>query len=542
MSFRSKVFWMLATMLALTVPAENAAGQQRAALRDFDYTVSANPELSFSNPAALSTLHPDRLARASLLFDKENGGLRDIDTSPDSWRGEAFTESYMKYSDRVSLYGKMSYSYDRGRKMGANIMMEPSCNPINFLEAADTTVGVRYKEMITLDGGLSYRIGDRLAAGLKVSYSSADRTKLKDPRVLNKWMDLGATAGIYSISAGNTSFGVDLSWRRTIESLEAKSYGTIERNYYVFVDYGSFYGKRELFDGDENYISASGSSTTGSARPMVNNFYGVDFQLVTGSGVRLFQELGYKFRDGHYGQRGSTTVTFCEFYAHQGSYSVLLTAPSHEGGEHRIGFDAGFSWTANNENVFRKTTEPGKNTVVEYFGSNRVLTAMKANAALSYVRRTGSVTLPAWEYGLFARGTMNNLTTTIYPFERSRDIICAGADCFVVRNLPCPSGLLSLRAAATFSMGFGGVPIDRTIVSSTAQSPRSADDYMHRQTEFETAPRAGFGLGVSHTWPLDGRRTLKAGVSDRFDALLSSPTYLDGRFRNIAAISIELGL
>ena len=103
MSFRSKVFWMIATMLALTVPAENAAGQQRAALRDFDYTVSANPELSFSNPAALSTLHTDRLARASLLFDKENGGLRDIDTSHDSWRGEAFTESYMKYSDRVSL-------------------------------------------------------------------------------------------------------------------------------------------------------------------------------------------------------------------------------------------------------------------------------------------------------------------------------------------------------------------------------------------------------------------------------------------------------
>lgn len=542
MSFRSKVFWIIATMLALTVPAENAAGQQRAALRDFDYTVSANPELSFSNPAALSSLHTDRLARASLLFDKENGGLRDIDTSPDSWRGEAFTESYMKYSDRVSLYGKMSYSYDRGRKMGANILMEPSFNPINFLEAADTTIGTRYKETITLDGGLSYRLNDRLVAGLKASYSTADRTKLKDPRALSKWMDLGATAGIYSVSAGNTRFGVDLSWRRTIESLEAKSFGTIERNYYVFVDYGSFYGKRELFDGDENYISASGSSTAGSARPMVNNFYGIDFQLVTGSRVRLFQELGYKFRDGHYGQRGSTTVTFCEFNAHQGCYSALLTAPSRDGGEHRIGFDAGFSWTANNENVFRKTTEPGKNTVVEYFGSNQVLSAIKADAALSYVRRTGSVTLPVWEYGLSARGAMNMLTTTVYPFERKRDVIRTAAELFIVRNLEHSSGLLSLRAAASFAMGFGGVPVDRTIVSSTAQPPRSAADYMHRQTEFETAPRVGFSLGVSHTWPLGGRRTLKAGVSDRFTSLLQTPQYLDGRFRNIAAISIELGL
>lgn len=516
--------------------AASAAGQEVVLSSDVSHAVAANPCLSFSNPAGIGTLNVGKVAEAVLSFDKDNGGLTDIDSSKDSWQGEARTESYMKYNDRTSLYGKMSWSYFRGQQMSGSALMHPQYYPVNFLESVDTCVGIKYQEAIDLEGGLSHLFNDRLTGGLKVKYEVADRTKLKDPRFCAKWMDLEFTSGVLFKRNARTTLGVDLSFVRSVESLSAKSFGTKDRQYYIFVDYGSFYGNREIFEGDEYYVSVS------NTRPMAVNDYGIDFQIVRKGAFEWTHDFGYSLRDGHFGQRGSTTVTFCEFMSHVAHYNGSVISRSADNFS-KISLDAEFSYSSNNENSYSKSTEPGHSTVVNYHGSNNVFSGLQGAAKLSYDRFVGvSGFRPEWEYGASATGLYRGRTTTLYPYVREQMLVQAGASLYCLRNVARTGGVLSLRADAGFAMGFDDEIHDRALASTTAKTPRSADVWLNRQSEFETAPRVSAGVGVSRTWQLASGRWVQVGVKDAFTALLSAPQYLQGSFRNAATVTVSLGL
>lgn len=515
--------------------AATAAGQEAVLSSDIGHAVVSNPCLSFSNPAGTGTLNVDKVAEAVLSFDKDNGGLTDINSSKDSWQGGARTESYMKYDDRTSIYGKMSYSYFRGQQMSGSALMNPQLYPIDFLEAVDTCRGTKYQEAINLAGGVSRTFGSRLTGGLKVEYEAADRTKLKDPRFCAKWMDLDMTAGVLFRRSATTTLGVDLSYARSVESLSAKSFGTKDRTYFIFVDYGSFYGNNEIFDGDENYVSVSVS------RPMAVNEYGIDFQVVRKGSLEWTHDFGYSLRDGHFGQRGSTTVTFCEFMSHTAHYNGSVISRDAVNFS-RISLDADFSYSSNDENSYSKSTDPGHSTVVNYHGSNNVFSGLQGSAKLSYDRFAGiSGFRPEWEYGASADGLYRYRKTSLYPYVREQSLVQAGASLYCLRNVARTSGVLSFRADACFVMGFGDDVKDISLAASN-KTPRSADVWLNLQSEYETAPRAGFGLGVSRTWPLASGRWIQVGAKDSFSALLGAPQFLQGRFRNAVTAAVKLGL
>ena len=126
----------------------------------------------------------------------------------------------------VAFYGKLSYSYNSGKDMGGSILMDPSYNPINFYESVDTTGGVKNKEVYHLIGGLSYALKDsRWAIGAKIDYQTGDQAKLKDPRYLNVWMDLGTSVGTRFAASEGFSVGLNLEYRRTLETTSSKVYG-----------------------------------------------------------------------------------------------------------------------------------------------------------------------------------------------------------------------------------------------------------------------------------------------------------------------------
>ena len=258
------------TAALILAAATSAAGQDKG---DYYQYVATNPYLELSNASFLNTFQ-GRIGNIQTDFQKLDGEFISLSESPDSWQAGASTESYYRVGDKLTFYGKMHWQYFEGKDMGAQILMDPEYNPVNFLENSLETKGVKKRETYNLTGGLSYRLGKRLAAGLKLNYTSADQTKIKDPRFSNIWMDIDANAGLSFRFAKKSMVGFSFLYRNTLEQVRGGKYGTTDKQYYIQTDKGGFYGTITELSGDYNHISDQ------SARPMENNFYGMAAQLV----------------------------------------------------------------------------------------------------------------------------------------------------------------------------------------------------------------------------------------------------------------------
>ena len=244
----SRILSFIGLFILSAFPAWSQTGEWKD---EYSRFTDLTPWVRSSNPAGIATLPVDKTSTVRASLEKKNGGLMDLHESRDCFRPSLDAASYMRISDRITFYGRMNYSYFKGKDMGGQILMDPYYNPINFLESVDTTTGTKTLEEYTLEGAMAYSLNDRLTLAGKVSYQSADYAKRKDPRSYNQWMDLDASVGArYSLADGKTAFGVSLNYVKTVETVAEKLFGTIDRQYYCFVDYGGSFGKVEVIDGD----------------------------------------------------------------------------------------------------------------------------------------------------------------------------------------------------------------------------------------------------------------------------------------------------
>lgn len=519
-------------MLLLGLGA-TASGQEGRSMRDFEFIRSSSPWLSSRNAAGLGTMPTDRATVAEGVFTKENGALIGNAGSDNSYKAGAQTESYLRISDRIVFYGNLSYSFDKGQNMGGSLLMDPDYNPVNFYESVDTTRGVKNKEMYRLTGGLAYTFKDsRWALGAKVDYVSGDQAKLKDPRFLNVWMDLNASLGTRFAASDAFSVGLSLEYRRTLESLMGKIYGVSGKQYFTLIDYGGFFGTRELFDGDYAMVSP------GDTRPTFNGYYGASLQVEAGRRTKVFNELTYLRRSGYFGNKASTKVTYTEHAGNILEYKGVLLAGSGRN-LHRVGLDARFENILNNENVYRYNTEVGEQTVVEYISQNEVLDRTDISAALSY---TGYLNVenfrPRWEYGVNAAFSSRQSLATIYPYYRSSGHSSISATIYGKRNFLSGKNLFTVGLGLDFMTGFGVPKEDGFLANSSSEAPKSFDNYLYRDFEYKTASRAGGSANVRYTRLISDNIGVYAQISERYTSLLQAAEYLSNGHRNTLAITI----
>ena len=108
MRLLSKTSAAIAVFLGLTTSLQ---AQESSSARDFGYIRECTPWLSSRNAAGLSAMTLKRASIAELGFTTENGGIIDNAGSEDCFKAGAMTESYLKISESVAFYGKLSYSY-----------------------------------------------------------------------------------------------------------------------------------------------------------------------------------------------------------------------------------------------------------------------------------------------------------------------------------------------------------------------------------------------------------------------------------------------
>ena len=521
----------LRTLLAATcflAAAAAAYGQEAEPCRDFRFRVDTDPVLFAGNPAAIASFK-GHISMAGIEFRKENGALMPLEGSPDSYRAAAVTESFISISDRISFHGKLEWSYFAGQKMGAQILIDPSFNPVNFLESTDANPGRKNKETYSLLGAMSYRFSDKWAAGMSIDYVSADQTKVKDPRFSNIWMDMYLKAGVSFCPSEKLMLGLSLLYRSTLEQVRGGIYGTTDKQYFILADKGGFYGTMSELSGDYNYIPVT------TQRPMKNDFYGLGLQAVSGP---VSNELELFYRQGYWGKRSSGTATYFEFSGIKAGYKGRLLAKS--GNDlHKFSLDLGYELLGNDENIFKYVTPSGQNTRVEYSGQNHIFDRHAASAGLEYVwyKGTGGY-LPAFTAGAAVKGVAVIGNTVLYPNYRNFDTEKLSADVFALKSIFSGRSIFTFGLNALFRAGFGTPNDDGSLVPASTSGHISFDNYLLRQFEYDTATAAGAGAEFRYTYIFSPRFAPYVRVSDDFSALLQAPQYLDGRFRNVALITL----
>lgn len=518
---------ILASICFLAI-ALQAYGQEAEECRDFRFRTGTDPVFFLSNPAALAAFQ-GHISMAELEFRKDNGALCSLSESPDSYKGGAVTESYISISDRISFHGKLGWSYFSGDGMGAQILMDPAFNPVNFLESTDATVGRRNKETYSLMGALSYKFSDSWAAGCSIDYVSSDQTKIKDPRFSSIWMDMTVKAGASFRPSERLLLGLAAVYRSTLEQVRGGIYGTTDKQYFTYTDKGAFYGTLSELQGDLSYLSVSNYT------PMKNDFYGLSLQLAAG---KFSNELEALYRSGYWGKKSSSTATFFEFSGIRAAYHGKFLSRQGEN-IHRISADAFYELLGNNENVFKYVTPVGQNTRVEYTSSNRILDSQQASLDLGYAyfKDTGGF-LPAFSAGADVHGSASLKNVVLYPYYRNANLFTVSADAFARKNFFTGKSVFSLGLTALFRMGFGDPRQDGSYATTSGSNLISFDTYLNRQFEFDTAPTAGAGLEFAYTYVISEHIAPYIKLSDSFSSLLSEPQYLGGRIRNVALITL----
>lgn len=514
-----------AVLLCLAAPA---AGQGGAF--DFEYRKGSDPLLGFGNAAALAGTDAD-ISEVRLTFDKDNGGLIPLWGSDDSWAAGAATESYKRVSDRLVFSGKLGYEYYRGLHCGGQILLDPADNPVNFLEEDLSTRGTKVRESYYISGGLSYNFGGRWSAGLLIDYKAADRNKFKDPRFRNILMDLSLAPGFWYSADGRGGFGANLVYEYRVEQLKSGLYGTVDREYDILVDQGGFFGLREDFIGDIGYVSVD------NIRPLVSSRYGLAAQFVSGSTDRFSGELKGVWRSGHFGQKSSNSVVFCEFSGPEAELSAQLELP-RTGLLHKIRLEASYRNLSNYTNTYKYETQDGHSTRIIYLAQNQTLSRHDLAGSLSYALHLGTGGfLPKWVLSARADAVCRMQQTVIYPYYRNSDFfrICASLE--ATRNIDLGRSVLGIGASAAFATGGGNPRADGKYAGGETKA-KSFDDYLNRQFEYDTAPRAGAGINLKYSWTAFSGPAPYIRVSDSFTTLLSAPEYLDGRFVNIVSVAL----
>ena len=510
--------------LAATLPV---AGQEAEACREFRFHTDSDPYLFLGNPAALSVFS-GHISMAEASFRKDNGGLVSLTESPDSYKAGALTESYISVSDKVSFHGKLSWSYFDGKGMGAHVLMDPSFNPVNFLESDPGTAGGRNREDYSLLGAMSYRLGDRWSLGAGIEYSAADQTKVKDPRFSSIWMDMGLKAGVSFRPSESSLLGLSLVYRSTLEQVKGGIYGTTDQQYFVLTDKGYFFGTVEELAGDYNKISVT------NIRPMKNDFYGLSLSAVAGG---FSNELEVLYRSGYYGKKSSGTATFYEYSGLNADYRGQLLARSGQD-LHRMTLDLGYQLLANDENLFEYVTRTGENTEVQYYGSNQISYSHLMDAALAYEwSKDAGGYLPSFVAGAALTGKADLHSAVLYPFSREDEIYKVSASAFARKNLEKGKSIFSFELGAGYRTGFSSAD-DKVYSEPSATSIQVFEAYRNRQLEYDTASAASANIGIGYTIRITDKFAPCVKLTDCFTTLLAAPQYLSGRTRNVALLTV----
>jgi hypothetical protein len=465
---------------------------QTHSFTEFEYIRQSDARLTGDNPAGLQHLPISKIALAEIYFSENKGEFVNYYQSADSYEAGAVTESFFRLNPKVVLYGKVRYANFNGKQMGGSAFVNPYEHTFDIQETADSTRGDKNLEDYRLTGAASIQLSERLTLGGRIDYRAANYAKFKDLRHVNKLFDLSAAVGVSHYSADWLEWGANYFYRRNVEEIGFKMYGTSEQRYISLVDFGSFYGRAEEF-------GSAGYTDPDYNNPDVGEWHGASLQIALKKKGKylFFNEFSYRIRNGYFGKRSPSTPVFLEHrapvWAYNGSFSFGK-------GRNQQRITAGIERESlkNSENIYRFEHIAGGRNDVVYLGDNRVLSRTIMKASLAYTANLNVEDYcPQWMLKAEANYYSREQTVSLYPYFRRQDIHFANLNVSAGRNITRRQNRYGLFAGVQYDFGDGVPKEDGTYAtpSETQNPPPNNDIFLFREYEYLTATRITGNLG-----------------------------------------------
>ncbi|MBK5720968.1 hypothetical protein JGH11_08800 [Dysgonomonas sp. Marseille-P4677] len=537
---RSSALIALFTILfgGIFCPAKLTAQQTDSLWRDINYIRLSDIRLSGYNMTGLRYLPVNNASEAKIYTRKDIGDFINYYESDNSFKLGAEVESYYRLNKKSVFYGKVGYSYFKGRNMGGSFFINPNYNPIDIQESADSTRGIKKKELYHLIGGVSVDLHPKISIGGKIDYEVGNYSKQKDLRHVNRFLDLKATIGVsYRLKKG-VELGANYYFNRNVENLEFLREGNTDKTYESLISIGNYIGKKEQF-GEDGYYTAKNKRT-----PMVNKFHGASLQLYL-SPVKqfsIFNEVTYKSRKGYYGVPATASIVLTEHSSDILEYHVAF-ALQKERSLHTLNINVSHEDLKNNENIFRKETTPGETSVISYYGRSEILKKEELCISAEYL---GHLEIdnyhPAWVIKAGFDFYRRQQTASLYPFYRRQTVNSYSVNISGKHHIKIgENNMYSVGLLASYRAG-DGTPFYDALYAEPSDSQKDVyktnDRYLYREFEYLTLQQitGGVNFRYSTTFIKGVKSYVQAdyGLAKAFDV-----RYIEGNFHN--TISLTLG-
>ncbi|WP_447641394.1 MULTISPECIES: DUF6850 family outer membrane beta-barrel protein [Chitinophagaceae] len=511
--------------------ADAAAQWTDSTWRDMDYIRNSNGWLSSGNVLGLQYLPVNKISDAKIYANKSDGKFVNYYQSDNSYRMGASTESFYRLNATTVFQGKVVYDNFKGKNMGGSAFINPYAAPLDIDEDADTTKGSKKLERYNLFGAVAAKIGRRWTLGGKIDYEAANYTKYKDLRHINKLLNMDVQVGLgYSLNK-ILEIGVGYDYLRRIESTVFNMYGNTDKQYLSLVNYGSFFGTKELF-------GSSGVSPgyTLQSNPMVNNTHRISLQAAIHLNPQMewFNNFSYGMRSGYFGEKESASVVFTEHRSKQYAYNGILSLRRGRS-LHKFDIQAGYEKLKNMLNISRPETDQGGTTTYVYYGQNQLLDQKITSAGMGYTAYLGIQNgNPLWTLKAGGNYYRRNQTTTLYPFYRQQLINSYVFSIFGNRNFIQDKDMYSVSLGLAYGSGGGTAKKDGTYItqSSNQTPPATKDNYLYEEYEYFTKPRVRSQLGLKYSRSINPQVTGFAQLGFSYTKA-SDVTYIGNNFRSL---------
>lgn len=504
--------------------------------RDFDLVSSSDGALHSTNAVGLLSLPLKSVSKVEASFDKGNGKFANYCGSDDDYTLSLSTESYLKPLEKVALYGKVSYENFAGKNMAGSALIDPYSQPFDIVENLPMSPGRKTREMYHLVGAAAWNPVAGFSFGAKIDYTGGNYAKTKDLRHVNTLLDMTVTGGVGYRFERVVELGLNYIYRRSVESLVFMRCGENDKLYNSLVSFGSFYGKQELFGGDQGYSSAN-------TQPLFNQWHGAGLQLSFRLSPRIkwFNELRYLHRSGYYGEKSTSSITYSEHSGEGFEYSTTLSLRKSTT-LHLLSLEASYKSLSNHENIYRESTDQatGKH-LVQYFGDNEVGTRKTLEIGAAYTLNLGLEGFrPKWVLRAEASYNSRSQKASVYPFYREQSLYNVSLELSLKRNLV--KGRNEYSPFVNLGGSFGGTPLEEDGIyiqpSSSQKPPKENAEYLSKEREYLTAPRLAAGVGMRYSHFFNKGLTLYAQAGYSFTEAFRVDTI--GHYHGIFNINIGL--
>ena len=292
------------------------------------------------------------------------------------------------------------------------------------------------------------------------------------------------------------ALGANYTYRRRIESLLLKVYGKTDRVYESLLDYGAFFGKREVF-GENGYTKEN------ETKPLFDRYHGGSLQIDWRLGRRLtlFSEFLFRTRAGYYGRPSPTTVVYTNHDGSELAYTAQLTLDAGRQ-RHILRLELGQRKVSNRENIYTYQTEEVGRSYILYLGQTDVGSRTRRSASVVYTGEFGrGQGVAAWRATLDGGAGSRRILAVNYPDYRLQRLAWWHLRAAGCRNLVRGRNLWTFGLGGGYSSGSGALCEDGSYDSSGQSETltRTLDDLLVQEYEFLTAPRVGLELDVRLT-------------------------------------------